>query len=201
MGCHSQDQGLYASEDGGKTWRLVSDVASDAPTWPNAPDGHAGWLDFVVDPRDPTQLWRWDGNGVFHSTDSATTWERAEEIETPTTVGAHDVHVDHKPGRPPRVLVAPYYLPHHDVSNYLVLVSKEGGKTWSQIVAPGRVEELTGVGNSNDIVAYIAGDPSSIQRYQAGKKKWRNISPQFYDPLPKFSDFSRDLARRPSLWA
>jgi photosystem II stability/assembly factor-like uncharacterized protein len=69
--------GLFASEDGGATWRHVAGLR-DHPSRPHWQPGGAGLVlhHILRHPDDPDQLWVGISTaGVFHSADSGATWQ------------------------------------------------------------------------------------------------------------------------------
>jgi hypothetical protein len=101
----SSPQGLFRTEDGGKTWDSVAGF-NDHPmrdTWcgggqdgtPNGPKMHS----INIDPRDPSHLYiGMSGGGVFESTDGGRDWKplnkgcAADFIPTPDPEFGHDPH-------------------------------------------------------------------------------------------------------------
>jgi photosystem II stability/assembly factor-like uncharacterized protein len=101
----SSPQGLFRSEDGGKTWDGVAGF-NEHPmrdTWcgggqdgtPDGPKMHS----INIDPRDPNHIYiGMSGGGVFESTDGGRDWKplnkgcAAEFIPTPDPEFGHDPH-------------------------------------------------------------------------------------------------------------
>ena len=86
---HSEERGLYKSTDGGETWRKVKHISDKA-----------GFVDLVMDPRNPDVLWAasWErvrgpwflnsggpGSGLWKSTDGGERWTEVEGNGFPET--------------------------------------------------------------------------------------------------------------------
>ena len=78
---YSGDRGLFKTEDGGKTWKKMTNGLPD--------DGKTGAIDLVMHPEDPDilyvgfwqrlrQAWRFDSggpnSGIYKTTDAGSTW-------------------------------------------------------------------------------------------------------------------------------
>jgi photosystem II stability/assembly factor-like uncharacterized protein len=124
--------GVYRSEDAGRTWRNMGLKASE----------HIGRI--VIDPRDSKviyvaaqgPLWAEGGErGLFKSTDGGETWTRILAGEK--YAGVNDVSLD---PRNPDVMVASTWQRHRHVWGYLaggpesaLHRSTDGGKTWKKL--------------------------------------------------------------------
>lgn len=123
--------GVYKSEDGGKSWQNVGLKNSE----------HIGKI--VVDPRNSDvvyvaaygPLWKEGGErGVYKTSDGGKTWELSLKLDEHT--GANDILID---PRNPDVLYAATHQRRRHVFTYVgggagstVYKSKDGGKTWSK---------------------------------------------------------------------
>ena len=83
------ERGLYKTEDGGNTWKLVKFISDKA-----------GFVDVKADPRDPNVVWAasWErlrtayslksggpGSGLWKSTDAGSTWNEVKGNGFPTS--------------------------------------------------------------------------------------------------------------------
>jgi photosystem II stability/assembly factor-like uncharacterized protein len=83
------ERGLYKTEDGGTTWKLVKFVSDKA-----------GFIDVAIDPKNPNVVWASSyervrgpyflksggpGSGLWKSTDAGTTWTEIKGTGWPTT--------------------------------------------------------------------------------------------------------------------
>jgi photosystem II stability/assembly factor-like uncharacterized protein len=127
--------GLFASEDGGSTWRHVSGLREhpSCPTW--MPGGGGLCLHSIVPhPGDPRQLWvAISAAGTFYTADGGATWtaqnrgvraDYAPEKYPETGQCVHNLQV--APGRPERL----YQQNHCGVYR-----SDDGGASWQEITA------------------------------------------------------------------
>lgn len=124
--------GVYRSEDGGKTWKNMGLKTSE----------HIGMI--AIDPRDSNvvyvaaygPLWRAGGErGLYKTTDSGKTWQDILTISEHT--GVSEVYLD------PRDLDVIYVVAHQRRRHVFTLVdggpesaiykSKDAGKTWEKI--------------------------------------------------------------------
>ena len=128
----SWGDGVYKSEDGGRTWRNVGLKQSE----------HVGRI--VVDPRDSKvvyvaaqgPLWAEGGDrGLYKTTDGGATWTRLLAGEK--WAGVNDVTLD---PRDPDVMVASTWQRHRHVWGYIaggpesaLHRSTDGGKTWRKL--------------------------------------------------------------------
>ena len=124
--------GVYKSEDAGRTWRNVGLKLSE----------HIGRI--VIDPRDSKviyvaaqgPLWGEGGDrGLFKSTDGGETWTKLLSGEK--WAGVNDVSLD---PRDPDVMVASTWQRHRQVWGYIaggpesaLHRSTDGGKTWKKL--------------------------------------------------------------------
>lgn len=123
--------GVYKSEDGGKSWQNVGLKNSE----------HIGKI--VVDPRNSDvvyvaaygPLWSAGGErGIYKTTDGGKNWELSLKLDEHT--GANDILID---PRNPDVLYAATHQRRRHVFTYVgggagstIYKSKDGGKTWSK---------------------------------------------------------------------
>ncbi len=124
--------GVYKSEDGGRTWRNMGLRQSE----------HIGRI--VIDPRDSRviyvaaqgPLWAEGGDrGLYKSTDGGETWTKLLSGEK--WAGVNDVSLD---PRNPDILVASTWQRHRQVWGYIaggpesaLHRSTDGGKTWKKL--------------------------------------------------------------------
>ncbi len=148
-------QVVYRSEDGGRTWTLVSGGEQpDQEGWgsPGIFAGHP--IDFQLDPRNPNRLFSNQyGGGNFLSLDGGKTWESASKGYTGAAV--RDIAVD--PTQPGRVIAA---------ARSGIFASYNAGEDW--------------MGLSFRPFYYpdwhvISIDPSNPQHLIAGMTCWRNL--------------------------
>jgi photosystem II stability/assembly factor-like uncharacterized protein len=137
--------GVYKSEDGGKSWRNTGLKASE----------HIGKI--VVSPKDPSvvyvaaqgPLWAPGGDrGLYKTTDGGKTWNAVLTIDENT--GVTDVVMD---PRDPDTLVAASYQRRRHVFTLIdggpgsgVHKTTDGGKTWKKITSGLPKEEMGRIG-------------------------------------------------------
>jgi photosystem II stability/assembly factor-like uncharacterized protein len=152
--------GVYKSEDGGKSWKNVGLKASE----------HISKI--IVDPRNSNHiyvaaygpLWSEGGDrGIYKSKDGGATWERVLHISKNT--GMSDLVMD--PSNPDVLYAAAHQRRRH-VFTYVgggeesgIHKSTDGGKTWTELKAGLPVNKMGRVGlaispvNSNYIYAIV----------------------------------------------
>ena len=124
--------GVYKSEDGGRTWKRMGLTQSE----------HIGKI--VIDPRDSKvvyvaaqgPLWAEGGErGLYKTTDGGVTWTKI--LGGATWAGVNEVELD---PRNPDILVASTWQRHRHVWGYLaggpesaLHRSTDGGKTWTKL--------------------------------------------------------------------
>src|SRR5438876_2614640 len=137
--------GVYRSEDGGKTWKNVGLKASE----------HIGKI--VIDPRDSNTvyvaaqgpLWGPGGDrGLYKSTDSGKTWKKVIDISDNT--GVTDVVMD---PRNPDILIAAAYQRRRHVWTLIdggpesaIYKSTDGGASWNKLRSGLPTEEMGRIG-------------------------------------------------------
>lgn len=99
--------GVFASTDGGATWRASSDGLPDTEVYK-----------LVIDPQSPATLYAATSVGVFKSTDGGRRWRA-----TGLTKGTSNLLLD--PRRPKTVYAA---------TNYGLFKSRDGGERWKAIL-------------------------------------------------------------------
>ncbi len=143
----SYGDGVYKSEDAGRTWRNVGLKQSE----------HIGKV--VVDPRDSKvvyvaaqgPLWSEGGErGLYKTTDGGETWARI--LAGTKWAGVNEVDLD---PRNPDILLASTWQRHRHVWGYLaggpesgLHRSTDGGKTWKKITAVPEGEGRIGLARS-----------------------------------------------------
>jgi photosystem II stability/assembly factor-like uncharacterized protein len=128
----SWGDGIYRSDDGGKTWRNLGLKASE----------HIGKM--VIDPRDSNvvyvasqgPLWASGGDrGLYKTTDGGKTWKKVLDISENT--GVSDIAMD--PGNPDILLVTSYQRRRHQWTlidggpESGIYKSIDAGATWQRI--------------------------------------------------------------------
>ena len=152
----SYGDGVYKSEDGGKTWRNVGLKQSE----------HVARI--VIDPRDsnvvyvaaPGPLWKGGGDrGLYKSTDGGKNWTSLIKVGEYT--GVADVILD---PRNPDILLASthqrerkYYTLIHGGPESALWRSTDAGKTWNKVTSGMPTGELGRIG-----LAYAPSNPSII---------------------------------------
>lgn len=143
----SYGDGVYKSEDGGRTWRNMGLKASE----------HIGKI--VVDPRDSKvvyvaaqgPLWAEGGDrGLYKTTDGGETWTRI--LAGTKWAGVNEVDLD---PRNPDILLASTWQRHRHVWGYIaggpesgLHRSTDGGKTWKKVTAVPEGEGRIGLARS-----------------------------------------------------
>lgn len=107
---------IYASEDGGRSWSLRSDLTKSDP------NNVLLVKDLQVDPAKPEELWAPGGNGLYRSKDGGRSFEKIPEFQLETG----PVDVFHGGDQPGRVAV---FLP----GTRSWSRSETGGVGWSQL--------------------------------------------------------------------
>ena len=152
----SYGDGVYKSEDGGKTWRNVGLKQSE----------HIARI--VIDPRDsnvvyvaaPGPLWKGGGDrGLYKTTDGGKNWTSLIKVGEYT--GVADVILDQ---RNPDILLAAthqrerkYYTLIHGGPESALWRSTDAGKTWAKVTTGMPTGELGRIG-----LAYAPSSPSII---------------------------------------
>src|SRR5215471_12000367 len=152
----SYGDGIYKSEDGGKTWRNMGLKQSE----------HIARI--AIDPRDsnviyvaaPGPLWKGGGDrGLYKSTDGGKNWTSLIKVGEYT--GVADVILD--PRNPDIVLAAThqrerkYYTLIHGGPESALWRSTDAGKTWTKVTTGMPTGELGRIG-----LAYAPSNPSMI---------------------------------------
>ena len=188
--------GVYRSEDGGKTWTNMGLKASE----------HIGRI--VVHPLDPDVVWvaaqgpLWSGGGdrgVYKTTDGGATWKRVLHVDDWT--GANEVHLD---PHDPSVLYASTYQRHRRVWTLInggpgsgIWKSTDGGETWKKLTNGlpagdmGRIGLVVPPTENDVIVATVeaSADDRGTYRSEDGGANWTKLngyissSPQYYQEL------------------
>jgi len=191
--------GVYRSDDGGKTWTNTGLKASE----------HIGRI--VVHPTNPDVVWvaaqgpLWapgGDRGVYKSTDGGKTWKKTLDVDEWT--GANEVWID---PHDPDVLYASTYQRHRKVWTLIdggpgsgIYKSIDGGSTWKKLTNGlpagdmGRIGLTVPPTETNVVVATIEASPEERGTYRSsdGGANWEKLngqissSPQYYQEL--FSD-------------
>lgn len=145
---------LYASNDGGDSWTLRSDLAGLS--------GSQGIVDMDADPTAPEQLWAWGPGGVKHSTDGGRTFTPVDDFAG-EAVGPMDVF---------RVRGSPARLMAHRPNKRDFLMSIDGGASWHRIGSPAVVDSITHGATSNEVVMIAGG---RVWSYHAPSFSWLDL--------------------------
>ena len=170
--------GVYKSEDGGRTWKNMGLKQSE----------HIGKI--VIDPRDSKvvyvaaqgPLWAEGGErGLYKTTDGGVTWTKI--LGGTKWAGVNEVELD---PRNPDILVASTWQRHRHVWGYLaggpesaLHRSTDGGKTWTKITGVPEGEARIGLARapSNPDVLYAiveaANDRGGVFRSDDNGVSWR----------------------------
>ena len=105
--------GIFRSEDGGKTWEVIS-----SPAMHKSP-GAAKC--FLFDEDDPKHITLYSDSGVMESKDAGKKWELISEFESPEWC---------------RIVVATKEAMYYRFEDNRVFMSKDLGKTWSVLSGP-----------------------------------------------------------------
>ena len=188
--------GVYRSEDGGKSWTNMGLKASE----------HIGRI--VVHPTNPNVVWvaaqgpLWapgGDRGVYKTSDGGKTWKQVLKVDEWT--GANEVHLDPHDSD---VLYASTYQRHRKVWTLIdggpgsaIWKSTDGGETWNKLKNGlpagdmGRIGLVVPVPDHDVIVATVEalGDERGTYRSDDGGANWRKLngqissSPQYYQEL------------------
>jgi photosystem II stability/assembly factor-like uncharacterized protein len=148
------ETGIYLSEDGAKTWRLVQ--PTEKVTY-----------DIRQSPHDPRLfLAANSGGGLFISRDGARTWQRADGVPVGRTL--HNCDFDAQV--PGRMLVCGW--------NAGLLVSEDGGKTWTDRTAGLPNAQVWAARFDPDAAGHIIAAPYLKPLYASddGGRAWRPIA-------------------------
>ncbi|MEY4607869.1 MAG: hypothetical protein RL625_86 [Gemmatimonadota bacterium] len=170
--------GVYKSEDGGRTWRNMGLKQSE----------HIGKI--VIDPRDSRviyvaaqgPLWAEGGErGLYKSTDGGESWTKL--LSGTKWAGVNEFELD---PRNPDIIVASTWQRHRHVAGYLaggpesgLHRSTDGGKSWKKISGVPEGEARIGLARapSNSDVLYAiaeaAGERGGIYRSDDNGVSWR----------------------------
>lgn len=164
--------GLFVSDDGGRSFRLVESLWNhpSRPQWFGGGFGDAGIHSVVIDPRNPR---RWlvgvSCAGVFETGDDGATWEVrnrglvASFLPDPTVEIGHDPHVMVAAPTDPDVL--------WQQNHCGIFVSRNGGREWndvSQAEGPARFGFAVAVDDQSADSAWVVPATSDEQRIAVG---------------------------------
>ena len=188
--------GVYRSEDGGKTWANMGLKASE----------HIGRI--VVHPTNPDIVWvaaqgpLWASGGdrgIYKTSDGGKTWKQVLKVDEWT--GANEVHLDPHDAN---VLYASTYQRHRKVWTLIdggpgsaIYKSTDAGETWKKLTNGlpagdmGRIGLVVPVPEHDVIVATIEAAPDQRGTYRSsdGGANWEKLngylssSPQYYQEL------------------
>ena len=139
------ERGLYKTEDGGNTWKLVKFISDKA-----------GFVDVKLDPRDPNVVWAasWErlrtayslksggpGSGLWKSTDGGSTWNEVKGNGFPTStkgririgISRSNPDVMYTMVEAARPSADGSYTPERNPPGNGLYRSSDGGKTWAQM--------------------------------------------------------------------
>ena len=192
----SYGDGVYRSNDGGKSWTNVGLKASE----------HVGGI--AIDPRDGNvvyvaaqgPLWRAGGDrGLYKTTDGGKTWDRVLNVDEWT--GVNEVALD---PRNPDVLYATSYQRARQVWALIdggpgsaIWKSRDGGKSWKKLESglpkgdKGRIGIAISPVNPDVVYAIVEarGKDTGVYRSSDGGGSWEKMSdyssssPQYYNRL------------------
>ena len=165
--------GIHRTTDGGKTWTKIS---SGLPT------GDLGRIGMTSAKSDPALIYAIieaddKGKGVYASKDFGVTWEKRSSHMTVSPQYYNELFVD--PSNADTVYSADTFT--H--------VSKDGGRTWSQLSVRARHvdDHAMWIDPNNSNHMYIGGDGGVYETFDGGTK-WRHINnlpiTQFYRITP-----------------
>ncbi len=188
--------GVYRSDDGGKTWRNVGLKASE----------HIGMI--AIDPRNSDvvlvaaqgPLWAPGGDrGVYRTTDGGKSWKPVLQVDQWT--GGNEVHFD---PQDPRIVYATTYQRHRKVWTLIdggpgsgIWKSTDGGETFTRLSAGLPKEDMGRIGltlspaEPHVVYAVIeaANDKGGFYRSTDDGGNWEKMSgygstsPQYYNEL------------------
>ncbi len=186
-------QGLFRSQDAGKTWKLVGLEKTKTihrilidPT-----DGNVVYVGVMGDPFSPNEY-----RGVYKTTDGGRTWNKI--LFTNNQSGVGDMVMD--PSNPQKIFVAMYEhrrTPYSFTSGGLgsgLFVTMDGGENWQQLGEEnglpagelGRIGVAIAPSNSNRVYAKVEAKKNALYRSEDGGYTWEmiNDNPKFTNNRP-----------------
>ena len=186
-------QGLFRSQDAGKTWKLVGLEKTKTihrilidPT-----DGNVVYVGVMGDPFSPNEY-----RGVYKTTDGGRTWNKI--LFTNNQSGVGDMVMD--PSNPQKIFVAMYEhrrTPYSFTSGGLgsgLFVTMDGGENWQQLGEEnglpagelGRIGVAIAPSNSNRVYAKVEAKKNALYRSEDGCYTWEmiNDNPKFTNNRP-----------------
>ncbi|MFN2388193.1 MAG: hypothetical protein ABR575_01100 [Actinomycetota bacterium] len=131
---------LYASEDGGQTWALRSDLGEA---------GSPRMVDLKVDPLDAADLWAWGPEGLLRSRDGG---RRFARVEGHFEAEAGPASVFHARGDPASVMAVDA-----DPEPVRFLKSDDGGANWLSVTTPPGTADSIAHGRTRDQILSSVG--------------------------------------------
>jgi photosystem II stability/assembly factor-like uncharacterized protein len=187
----SYGDGVYRSDDGGKSWKNVGLKHSE----------HIGKI--VIDPRDSNKvfvaaqgpLWGPGGDrGLYKTTDGGKTWKQTLKISEHT--GVTDIAID--PEEPDTMYAASYQRERHVYTiidggpESAIYKSTDGGETWNKLKSGlpsndmGKIGLAVAPSNPNYVYAYIEGQDGKGGIFRSTDKgaTWERRNP--YDTTAQY---------------
>lgn len=150
VGNDSAFGGVYVSADGGVNWASALSFSTTG-------------VDLAISFENPRVFFFGGSGGLYRSTTGSAPWQRLFDTAFGPGSGAH---VAMAPSEPRTV-----YVSLKDATNFRILVSKDGGTTWSERPVP-----PTEFFAKTDFPAYLAVDPADANTvYAGGLHLWKSV--------------------------
>ena len=166
-------QGVFKSEDGGRTWQPRNDGLPPTPfAWRMTRASDATLYVVLTRKKDdpnPSENW----GGVYKSTDAAAHWTK---LSTPSGM-SFPLTLTVSPDNPKKLWIAAWGR--HDVTGGArdggVFVSIDGGLTWKNTLTQDQHVYDVAVDPKNTHIVYASGWQGSVWRSEDGGESWKRL--------------------------